>query len=409
MTACEVNYSKSNFLLSRLETVIEESENQTNLLKLNVQKQDRIFSNLQAGFDVTKAKSLLSNLELASQGFVVGGSGFIIKEQKKLKHLEPDVVHPFITGRDLTQNPKTRYAIDVNHLSEQELISIHPKTYQWLLETVKPERDINNDPKLRREWWRYRRANSSIRNGIKELNKYIATTRTAKHRVFQFVSSKVMAESGIVMIFLDDAYFLGVLSSNLHILWSLSQGSTLEDRPVYNHAYCFDRFPFPTPTEIQKQNIRELGERLDSHRKKVQAKYPDITITGMYNILEKIKNNQTLTDKDQEYNNRALVSTLKQIHDELDAAVFDAYGWSKDITDEEILANLVKLNAERPEEERNGLIRWLRPEYQAPKETTTQRVIKDIKTPETEPIAPVEQQKWAKTFKEQLAAIRAFY
>lgn len=50
----------------------------------------------------------------------------------------------------------------------------------------------------------------------------------------------------------------------------------------------------------------------------------------------------------------------------LDAAVIDAYGWPHDITDEQILENLVALNAERAEEERNGLIRWLRPEYQAP-------------------------------------------
>lgn len=238
------------------------------------------------------------------------------------------------------------------------------------------------------------------------LRRYIVTSEVSKHRVFMFVKSNYLVDGSCFAFGSEDAYTLGVLSSKIHVFWTLSNGGTLEDRPRYNNTVCFEPFPFPTPIEKQKQTIRELGERLDSHRKKVQAKYPDITITGMYNILEKIKNNQPLTDKDQDYNNRALVSTLKQIHDELDAAVFDAYGWSKDITDEEILANLVKLNAERAEEERNGLIRWLRPEYQAPKETTTQKVIQDIKIPETETIAPVEQQKWAKNFKEQLAAIR---
>ena len=408
MTACEINYSQSNLLLSRLETVIDESENQAESLKLQIQKQDQIFSNLQAGFDVTKAKSLISNLELASKGFEVGSQGFILKEAEKLKYIESDVVHSFVTGRDLTQIPTARYAIDVNHLSEQELSLLYPKTYQWLLEKVKPERDINNDSKLRREWWRYRRANSSIRNGIKELNKYIATTRTAKHRVFQFVPARVMAESGVVMIFLNDAYYLGILSSNLHILWSLKAGGWMGEGndPVYNHARCFYTFPFPTPTDKQKQAIRELGERLDSHRKRVQEKHPDVTITGMYNLLEKIRNNQPLSDKDKEYNNRALVSTLKQIHDELDAAVFDAFEWSQDLTDEEILENLVKLNAERAEEERNGKVRWLRPEYQAPEETVKQTVIKEIAVTETKSTTPVEQQKWAKTFKEQLAAIR---
>ena len=45
----------------------------------------------------------------------------------------------------------------------------------------------------------------------------------------------------------------------------------------------------------------------------------------------------------------------------------EAYGWSADLTDEEILAKLVALNKERAEEERRGIVRWLRPEYQIPR------------------------------------------
>jgi hypothetical protein len=102
----------------------------------------------------------------------------------------------------------------------------------------------------------------------------------------------------------------------------------------------------------------------------------------MYNLLEKLRAGQPFTDKDREYNDKALVSTLKQIHDELDAAVLDAYGWHHDISDEEILERLVALNAERAEEERNGLIRWLRPEYQAPDEVGRQQVIAGVIEPE---------------------------
>jgi len=57
---------------------------------------------------------------------------------------------------------------------------------------------------------------------------------------------------------------------------------------------------------------------------------------------------------------------LRQIHDDLDAAVFAAYGWPTDLTDEQILERLVALNAERAAEEARGLVRWLRPEFQAP-------------------------------------------
>jgi hypothetical protein len=84
----------------------------------------------------------------------------------------------------------------------------------------------------------------------------------------------------------------------------------------------------------------------------------------MYNVLEKLRSEEPLSDKERITHEHGLVSVLKQIHDDLDAAVFDAYGWPVSLTDEEILERLVALNAERVAEERRGIIRWLRPEYQ---------------------------------------------
>jgi len=44
--------------------------------------------------------------------------------------------------------------------------------------------------------------------------------------------------------------------------------------------------------------------------------------------------------------------------------VFDAYGWPATLSDDEILERLVALNHERAAEEKRGLVRWLRPEFQ---------------------------------------------
>ena len=89
-------------------------------------------------------------------------------------------------------------------------------------------------------------------------------------------------------------------------------------------------------------------------------------MTGMYNVLEKLRSGEPLNDKEKTIHEQGLVSVLKQLHDELDAAVFDAYGWPVTLTDEEILERLVALNAERAAEEQRGQIRWLRPEFQNP-------------------------------------------
>lgn len=134
---------------------------------------------------------------------------------------------------------------------------------------------------------------------------------------------------------------------------------------LYQNSPCFLPFPFPAATETQQQTIRELGEALDAHRKQQQAAHPGLTITGMYNVLEKLRTGEALTAKDKKIHDDGLVSALRKIHDDLDVAVFDAYGWPVTLTDDEILERLVALNHERVAEEKRGLVRWLRPEFKA--------------------------------------------
>jgi hypothetical protein len=54
----------------------------------------------------------------------------------------------------------------------------------------------------------------------------------------------------------------------------------------------------------------------------------------------KLRAGEPLTDKERAIHKQGLVSVLRQIHDDLDAAVFDAYGWPRDLADDEILRRL---------------------------------------------------------------------
>ena len=63
---------------------------------------------------------------------------------------------------------------------------------------------------------------------------------------------------------------------------------------------------------------------------------------------------------------------VAKLHDDLDAAVADAYGWGEEwrrspLPPAEIVRRLVALNAERAKEEAEGHVRWLRPDYQKPR------------------------------------------
>ncbi len=421
MTVCSFGENQGNLLTVTREVTDQEGTREIEC-SITIGK---INPNLTIGFDTPKIVTLQSNLNLSFQGFILSGEGFrLTKEDLELLGFSennlPSVIKPYIIGRDLVQNYQERWVIDFFGFTQQEASIQYPSLYQILLEKVKPIRDQQKRKIRRDNWWLFAENYPNLRKSFQALNRYIATCRTAKHRIFMFLNANILPDAKLIAISLDDSYFLGVLSSQIHLVWSFRTGAFLGvgNDSNYNHTDCFMKFPFPDPPEKLKQKIRELGERLDSHRKNIQTQHPDITLTGMYNLLEKMRKGESFTDSDREYNDRALVSILKQIHDELDIAVFQAYGWDElvplwqgdEIQKEElkqsILEKLVALNLERGEEEKNGIIRWLRPEYQAPDQVTTQKEIEGIELEEKAVIEPVEPRKFPTKFKDQLAAIR---
>ncbi len=129
----------------------------------------------------------------------------------------------------------------------------------------------------------------------------------------------------------------------------------------------------------------------------------------MYNVLEKLRSGEILAAKEKVIHEQGLVSILKQIHDDLDAVVFEAYGWPGTLNDEEILERLVALNAERAEEEKRGLVRWLRPEFQNPagEKAAVQGEI-DTDPAEEKGVAPVAAKPvpWPKSLPDRIALVR---
>jgi hypothetical protein len=178
-----------------------------------------------------------------------------------------------------------------------------------------------------------------------------------------------------------------------------------------------------------------VAEQLDTHRKRQQEQHPGLTMTGMYNVLEKLRREETLTAKEKQIHEQGLVSVLRELHDDLDRAVFSAYGWD-DLAEklvgrpgattpwpekpedqleaeEELLQRLVDLNHQRAAEEAQGKVRWLRPEYQAPEEAGTQG---ELATEQQETAAKrrpgpdpgsTAKRAWPKSLQEQIRAVRA--
>ncbi|MEZ4738430.1 MAG: type IIL restriction-modification enzyme MmeI [Flavobacteriales bacterium] len=329
-----------------------------------------IHPDLTTGTNVAAVATLEANVGVSNRGVFLGGMGFCITHEEatelglgRAPRLE-NHIRPFIRGKDLTAVKRDVLAIDLFGLTADNVRTNFPEVYQWVVEKVKPERDQNNRESRKRNWWLFAEPISTFRPALVGLKQFIVTPRTAKHRFFVILDSNALFESEVIGIAIDDPFYLAVLSSNHHQVWALATGGTLEDRPRYNNSRCFETFPFPACTPAQQEKIRALGEQLDAHRKRQQALHPALTMTGMYNVLEAVRAGTALTAKEKVIYEQGLVGILKQLHDELDAAVAEAYGWPADLSTDAILTRLVALNAERAAEEAQGHVRWLRPEYQ---------------------------------------------
>ena len=193
---------------------------------------------------------------------------------------------------------------------------------------------------------------------------------------------------------------LTALSSRAHVAWAIVTGGWLGvgNDSRYSTRKGFNPFAFPAFSDLSPAilaRLDSLGERLDSFRKQRLAEHDFLTMTGLYNVLERLRELENgapvepLTDKERAIHEAGLVSVLKEIHDDIDRAVFEAYGWAdlipalvgkpgattpsqhtkpeQEAAEEELLGRLVALNKERAAEEARGLVRWLRPDYQIPK------------------------------------------
>ncbi|MCB2056271.1 MAG: class I SAM-dependent DNA methyltransferase, partial [Geminicoccaceae bacterium] len=342
----------------------------------------KIAANLRLGADLTSVGPLMANEWLCSPGVKLHGAGFIVTpEQAAFLGLGTrpgleDHILDYRNGRDLTARPRGVKVIDLFGLEPRDIQARFPEVYQWILERVKPERDGRAErsstadaKEYARKWWLFGKPRSELRPALEGLERYIATVETAKHRLFMFLDARTRPDNMLVALASEDAAVLGVLSSRIHVVWAIAAGGRLGfgNDPRYNKTRCFDPFPFPAWSDEVKARVGDLAERLDAHRKRQQGQNPGLTMTGMYNVLEKLKTGEALTAKERADHERGLVSVLLDIHRELDAAVAGAYGWPADLSDEEVLARLVALNHERRAEEAAGTVRWLRPDYQIPK------------------------------------------
>jgi hypothetical protein len=303
----------------------------------------RINPDLTTGLDLTVSRRLRENLGLAFQGPVKVGSfdvegdvaAALLSSPNPDGRSNRDVVRPWINGLDVARRPRGMWIIDFGELPEGDA-ALYEAPFEYVRAHVRPMREAGRRVRRAQKWWQHGETVPGLRAALVNLDRYIATVRVSKHRVFVWVPAQTLPDSRLVAIALDDDYSIGVLHSRPHELWARARGSQLrevESGFAYTPTTCFETFPFPDPTDDQRARVREAARRLVELRDG-WLNPPDITRAD----LEK----RTLTNL---YNQRP--TWLANAHATLDAAVFAAYGWPVDLIDTEVLERLLEMNLQR--------------------------------------------------------------
>ena len=183
-----------------------------------------------------------------------------------------------------------------------------------------------------------------MRRALSGLTRFICTPRVTKHRLFKWLDAAVLADSATIAFARDDDYFFGVLHSRAHEVWARAQGTQLRERESgfrYTPSSCFETFPLPWPPGDEPTDSALLGAIAE-------------TASALGKLREDRLNPEEILVSEQEVKRRTLTNLynerpawLDTAHRNLDEAVFSAYGWPPNLTDDEVLARLLALNQER--------------------------------------------------------------
>jgi type II restriction/modification system DNA methylase subunit YeeA len=350
-------------------------------IRLDGQHVVEIFPDLTArtgsgGIDLTGAMCLQQNGGVSFMGDTKGGAFDIVGDTARNMLLAPknpngrpnsDVLKPWINGSDITRRNRDYWIIDFGwEMSEQEA-ALYQEPFAHVAKFVKPERSQNRRENYRKFWWRHVECRQGMCAKLTPLQRFICTPRVAKHRTFSIVPATTLPDSATIAILRDDDTSFGILHSKFHELWSLRMCTWLGvgNDPRYTPTTCFETFPFPeglTPNipaaeyanDPRAIAIAKAAARLNELREnwlnppdlvqrvpEVVPGYPD-RILPVDEKAAAILKKRTLTNL---YNERP--AWLDMAHKDLDAAVAAAYGWPADLSDDEILERLFKLNQER--------------------------------------------------------------
>ena len=156
-------------------------------------------------------------------------------------------------------------------------------------------------------------------------NGYVAIPKVSSQRrkyiPIDYLDGKIIPGDKLFVIENSTLYIFGIINSNVHMAWTRTICGRLKSDYSYSNTIVYNNFPFPNPTEQQKQVIEKTAQAILDAR----AIYPNSSLADLYDEL-------------------TMPKELRKAHQENDKAVMEAYGfdWRK-MTESDCVAELMKM------------------------------------------------------------------
>lgn len=313
--------------------------------RLDDRKVDKITAFLSYRGSNEDPSRLLSNRNLSFQGSIVLGMGFTFDDNTgdsaaNMLHImdeivadhpySKEVIQPYIGGEEVNTEPThmfRRYVINFGERSEHVCRASWPALFKLVEERVKPHRiakDARKYPRMVNEWWKFWNPRAELSRAIASLERVIVINCGATpHFAFTFLPSTYVYANSLAVISDQSYQTFCVLQSRVHEVWARFFGSSMKDDLRYTPSDCFETFPFPN-TWTSANALENVGRHYFQSRSTLMVGCNE-GLTKTYNRFHDPNEDGPEIDR------------LRKLHEAMDRAVLEAYGWTDIPTDCEFL------------------------------------------------------------------------
>lgn len=262
---------------------------------------------------------------------------YVMNEEEKNLFLQKEpqaekFIHPYMMGKDFIAR-KSRYCLWLKDTTPADLKSCPhvvdrvKKVREFRLNCPSPDTNHYADKPtypVRLRYYSEERSNPAL-----ALPKVSSQNR--RYIPMEVIDADVIAGSKLFLIPDISLYHFGVLTSNVHMAWMRTVCGRLKSDYSYASNVVYNTFPWPIPTEQQKQKIAQTAQAILDAR----ASYPNNSLAELYDEV-------------------MMPPELRKAHHQNDMAVMQAYGFTKGSeaykSEAACVAELMKLYQKKVEE-----------------------------------------------------------